>query len=534
MNHALHALRTLFSRKAILSRGRTRDAIYTRLAGGERLERRAMLAADVLSPWHNAALPMDVNGDQNITPLDAVTVITQLNAGRGGVLTSASPISRANFMAAAGDSRPSYVDVNNDGALTPLDAVLVVNRLNAAADERVRIRVDVTDLSGNPINTETLSVGETFQVRGFVQDLREPSATESRGVASAFLDVNYNPALVDATGPITYGADYPQNHRADSFILDSEAGVLNEIGGFNSTSNLDTTERLLFTVQFVVLAGGPITFTPNMPEEVGSEIILWEDPPAPLPEIDVLFVSDTVTLGTPPTATDDTLAANEDAATDLDVLVNDDPHPEGEGPLTIVAFNGVTPGATVQIINGGTAIRYTSVPNAFGTDTFTYTVRDANNEEDTATVTVNVANVNDPPDADDDVFTIDANAPQQVLDVLVNDDNLPDPPGEALTIFGLTPLSPAGSGTVVLLNNDTRIGFTPTTGFVGDVTFTYRVRDPGGAESEPATVVIHVRNDNPTAGADTGTVPEGSTENAIDVLANDYARRRREWSPDGD
>ena len=83
MNHALHALRNLFSRKAIFSRGRTRDAIYTRLAGGERLERRAMLAADALSAWHNAALPMDVNADQNITALDALDGDQPVELGAG-------------------------------------------------------------------------------------------------------------------------------------------------------------------------------------------------------------------------------------------------------------------------------------------------------------------------------------------------------------------------------------------------------------------------------------------------------------------
>ncbi len=162
---------------------------------------------------------------------------------------------------------------------------------------------------------------------------------------------------------------------------------------------------MVFTVPFRVLAGGPLAVTLDPPDI--NEVVLAIA--TEVPAEDIQFVGDTVTLGTPPTATDDTLAANEDAATDLDVLVNDDPHPEGEGPLTIVAVNAVTPGATVTIINGGTAIRYTSVPNAFGTDTFTYTVRDANNEEDTATVTVNVANVNDPPDADNDVYTIDVN-----------------------------------------------------------------------------------------------------------------------------
>ncbi len=221
---------TLFSRKAIFSRGRTRDAIYTRLAGGERLERRAMLAADSLSPWHNAALPMDVNGDQNITGLDALTIIGQLNAGRGGALTSVMPISRANFMAAASDAPPFYGDVNNDGNLTSLDVLTIIDRLNAAQDETVRIRVEITDANGNPIETLKLSVGDTFQIRGFAKDLREPVQGEQRGLSAAFVDVNYDATKIQVDGAITYGADYDEGNNTQASIT-SSAGLLNEIGG---------------------------------------------------------------------------------------------------------------------------------------------------------------------------------------------------------------------------------------------------------------------------------------------------------------
>jgi hypothetical protein len=519
MNHALLGLGSLFSRKAILPRGRNREAIFTRLCGGEQLERRAMLAAEALNPWHNAAQPMDVNADQNITALDALVVINRLNAGQAGPLTAVMPINRTNFMAAAGDSRPSYIDVNNDGNLTALDALTIINGLQPAQDETVRIRVDVTDANGNPIDTQSLSVGETFQLRGFVQDLRPPVGEEQRGIAAAYVDVNFDPAKIEVNGAITYSTDYDEGNNLQSQIT-ATPGLLNEIGGANffDEEDLDGTERLVFTVPFRVLAGGTLTITLDQ-SDVNEVVFAGADVEVP-PE-DIQYVGDEVTLGTPPTAADDTETGQEDATVELDVLDNDAPHPNGAGPLTIVAVSGVTPGALVEIINDGTAIRYRSPINFNGADTFTYTVRDANNEEDTAQVTVNVANVNDAPDANNDAFTINVNATQQVFDVLANDSTLPDPPGETLTIFDVTAVAPAGSGTVELLSNDTRIGFTPAAGFVGEVTFTYRARDNNGGESDPATGTVHVRNDNPTAGPDTATVAEGSTDNVIDVLVND-------------
>ncbi len=334
MNHALYALRNLFSRKAIFPRARTRDAIYTRLAGGERLERRAMLAADALSAWHNAALPMDVNADQNITALDALTVINRLNSGQSGVLTSVMPISRANFMAASGDSRPAYIDVNNDGELTALDALTIINRLNAAQDESVKIRVEITDAAGNPI--ETIPVNGTFQLRGFVQDLREPVEGEQRGLATAFVDVNYDATKIQVDGTITYSTDYDEGTNPQSSVT-AVAGLLNEIGGSNffDHDDLDETERLVFTVPFRVIAGGQTAITLD-PADVAEVVFAGED--VEVPPADIQYVGDMVTLGTPPTATDDTVSANEDAPTDLDVLDNDDPHPQGAGPLTIVAL----------------------------------------------------------------------------------------------------------------------------------------------------------------------------------------------------
>jgi Dockerin type I domain len=79
MTLTLLPLRTLFSRKAILPRRRRHEPFRTRLLAAERLETRAMLAGDFLSPWQNHALPADVTSDGRVTAMDALRIFNQLN-----------------------------------------------------------------------------------------------------------------------------------------------------------------------------------------------------------------------------------------------------------------------------------------------------------------------------------------------------------------------------------------------------------------------------------------------------------------------
>jgi Dockerin type I domain len=76
---------------------------------------------------HNAALPTDVNGDNKSTPSDVLRVINWLNAN--GVTSVASAKTQ---MAGSGESaaQNSFLDINNDGTISPLDALLAINELN--------------------------------------------------------------------------------------------------------------------------------------------------------------------------------------------------------------------------------------------------------------------------------------------------------------------------------------------------------------------------------------------------------------------
>lgn len=76
------------------------------------------------NPWQNGNDIYDVNSDSHVTPLDALYVITYLNANVGN---SELPL---DFTAGNGPDIHGRVDVTGDGNATPLDALRVINELN--------------------------------------------------------------------------------------------------------------------------------------------------------------------------------------------------------------------------------------------------------------------------------------------------------------------------------------------------------------------------------------------------------------------
>jgi Dockerin type I domain len=73
------------------------------------------------SVWHNSVLPRDVNGDGKITPVDALLIISLLNRfGSSRSVSQLTPPETGVF----------YPDVNDDGIVSPVDALLVISTLN--------------------------------------------------------------------------------------------------------------------------------------------------------------------------------------------------------------------------------------------------------------------------------------------------------------------------------------------------------------------------------------------------------------------
>ncbi len=193
---------------------------------------------------------------------------------------------------------------------------------------------------------------------------------------------------------------------------------------------------------------------------------------------------------TPIITEDDTAETPVDTAVDIDILANDTGIPT-DGTLTVTD----PASGTVVVNDNGTpdditddSVTYTPTTGFEGTDTFEYTVCDAFDNCDTATVSVLVG-TSTPIVTEDDTAETDVDTAVDI-DILANDTGIPSD--------GTLTVTDPASGTVVVNDNgtpdditDDSVTYTPTTGFEGTDTFEYTVCDIFG-NCDTATVSVLV------------------------------------------
>lgn len=191
----------------------------------------------------------------------------------------------------------------------------------------------------------------------------------------------------------------------------------------------------------------------------------------------------------PPTAQNDAAATLEDESVDVDVLANDlttDPTEAVELASVGPATNGYTSLVTVA---GVTQVRYLPAPDFFGIDSFDYEISDSRGDTAIATVSVTVLELNDPPTALDDEFSVAQDSQANLLVLLDNDSAAPDlGVGETIAVGAV---GAAANGTVLLQGEV--VTYTPDPGYAGLDVFDYMLIDGrGGAVT--ATVMIRVED----------------------------------------
>ncbi|MEM7455250.1 MAG: Ig-like domain-containing protein [Planctomycetota bacterium] len=217
-----------------------------------------------------------------------------------------------------------------------------------------------------------------------------------------------------------------------------------------------------------------------------------------------------------PTAVDDTFSGNEDSTISGDVSTNDN---DPDGDAVTHALSALPANGSVTLNSDGT-FDYTPFADFNGTDSFEYTVTDAEGATTTATVTINITPVNDPPivdspladqtNADSEPITFDASTAFDDIDSVTltySATNLPP---------GLTINSTTGEITGPLPANAS-VG--------GPYTVTITATDPEGL-SATDTFTWTVNNPAPVASDDTFTTSEDTPVSGT-VATNDS-------DPDGD
>ena len=317
----------------------------------------------------------DVNADGAVEPLDYVVLINYVN--------SVSPVSP--------DSPTLYWDVNGDGVSSPTDILSVIDHLTAqgcsppvsvserqdvvpAADVVAAFRLEVWDLAGRPVTQAY--VGDTVQLRIYADDNRP----DFQGVAAGFLDVRYDPALVSVAGAVQHGGTYTVVPSGDSSL----PGLIEEVGGGAAQFSLPR-QSLLATVPFIVVGSGVVQFQAGAADVIPCHDVL-------------VFGSNTavsldqIRYGTASLAVS---ARSNHAPTAIDASVST---PAGQSvavPLTAadadsdpLTFTVLTQPAHGTLSGTVPNLAYTPEAGFAGGDSFTFKANDGLNDSNAATVAI--------------------------------------------------------------------------------------------------------------------------------------------------
>ena len=181
----------------------------------------------------------------------------------------------------------------------------------------------------------------------------------------------------------------------------------------------------------------------------------------------------------PPVADDQSVTANTADPTEITLTAKD---PDGNA-LTYAIVSQPKSGTITDLNEDTGSLVYTSDAGFTGKDSFTFKANDGTVDSNTATVTLAVNQVIDPPVADDQSVTANTADPTEITLTAK------DPDGNALT-YAI--VSQPKSGTITDLNEDTgSLVYTSDAGFTGKDSFTFKAND-GTVDSNTATVTLAV------------------------------------------
>jgi VCBS repeat-containing protein len=321
---------------------------------------------------------------------------------------------------------------------------------------------------------------------------------------------------------------YPPVANDDSYTTSEDVALIEAAPGVLGNDTDADDNRLMATLQsgpddgsLTLNLDGSFVYTPTLNfNGVDSFLYIASDGLY----TDTASVTITVTsVNDPPIAVSDAYSTAED--TELSVpapgVLSNDLDVDGD-PLTASVNQPPSHGALAFSLDG--SFSYMPDVNYFGQDSFMYDVSDGVLTS-TASVSLTVTAVNDPPVALDDSASTDQNTPITTGDVLVNDS---DVDGDTLVVDSF---DTNGTQGLVAYNGNGTFNYDPNGAYDGlgdgeqaEDTFTYTAADGnGGYDTAIVTITVSGVNDAPLAFDDSYDTDEDTTlvVPAPGVLDND-------------
>ena len=348
-----------------------------------------------------------------------------------------------------------------------------------------------------------------------------------------------------ATGAYTYTPN-PGASGEDSFtfkvndgLLDSNIAIVNvsivlvNVAPIASMGNLDVDEDVIANGSLIATDGdndaltynivsngskgmavitnantGAYRYTPN-PDATGTDSFTFKANDGLL-DSNIAGISVVIAaVNDVPIANNGSLNANEDATASGVLSASD---ADGDALAYSIVTNAGNGSAAITNAATGAYI-YTPNQDATGIDSFTFKVNDGQLDSSTATITVNLAAVNDAPIANNGSVNTSEN--MSVNGVL----SVSDVEGDALNISIVTN---GAKGTVIITNAATgAYTYTPNTGATGVDSFTFKAND-GQLDSNTATITVNIALVNFAPVANNGSLDTNMNTAEIGTLiAND-------------
>ncbi|RPJ37974.1 MAG: tandem-95 repeat protein, partial [Planctomycetaceae bacterium] len=424
----------------------------------------------------------------------------------------------------------------------PVVPVAANDTATVAAGGSVTINLvlnDTTSATGTPLDLASVAIAALpLPAKGTVTNNGNGTITYSQTVAPAAGSDTVAYTVKDTAGSVsnvatvTVTISNPPVANADTVTTDEDTpAILNVIANDadpDAPLNTIAPATVLVTLQpahgtAVALGNGTVRYTPN----------LNYNNTALTPDTFTYTVSDTLgnvsfpaTVSITVTPVADLPLAQNDSATTLmntavaiNTLTNDS---QADGlaivPATLTIVNNPLHGTATVIVDpqniDNRLIRYVPATNFFGTDSFTYLVRD-NSAVPTAsapaTVSVTVIQVNIPPVAVNDVANTTIGI-ARTINLVANDTDADGAIDPASVVIVTQP----ANGTLSVPTATGTVTYTPTA--AGTDTFTYNVKDLAGAVSNNAQVTVSVAS---------------PITDSVNVLRAQFENATRQWSIEG-